>query len=44
MKYLYVTKEVVTIALRDYVKGYKKGFTLRLAWAGGGVKHFWMDK
>jgi peptide/nickel transport system substrate-binding protein len=44
LPHLYVTKEIVTIALRDYVKGYRKGFTLRLAWAGGGVKYFWLDK
>jgi len=44
LPHLYVTKEVVTIALRDYVKGYRKGFTVRLAWAGGGVKYFWLDK
>jgi len=44
LPHLYVTKEVVTIALRDYVKGYRRGFSLRFAWAGGGVKYFWLDK
>ncbi len=41
---LYITKPIVGIALRDYVKGYRKGFAVRFAWHGGGLKYFWMDK
>ena len=33
---LYVLKNVIGIALRDYVKGYRKGSSMRYAWHGGG--------
>jgi peptide/nickel transport system substrate-binding protein len=41
---LYVLKNVIGIALRDYVKGYRKGFSMRFAWHGGGAKYWWLDK
>jgi peptide/nickel transport system substrate-binding protein len=41
---LYISKPIVGIALRDYVKGYRKGFSVRFAWHGGGLKYFWLDK
>jgi peptide/nickel transport system substrate-binding protein len=41
---LYITKEVVAIAIRDYVKGYRKGFAVRVSYHGGGIKYFWLDK
>jgi len=40
----YITKSVVVIAFRDYLKGYRKGFTVRFAWTGGGIKYWWLDK
>ena len=39
-----ISKNVVGIALADHVKGYRKGFAVRFAWTGGGLKYFWMDK
>ena len=41
---LYISKPIVGIALRDYVKGYRKGFSVRFGWHGGGIKYFWLDK
>jgi ABC-type transport system substrate-binding protein len=40
----YVAKPVVGYALRDYVKGFRKGFGLRPSWYGGGVKYWWFEK
>jgi hypothetical protein len=40
----YVGKPVVGVAFRDYVKGYRKGFTMRFAWHGGGTKYWWLEK
>ncbi len=40
----YVLKNVIGIAFRDYVKGYRKGFSMRFAWHGGGTKYWWLDK
>jgi hypothetical protein len=34
----------VGYALRDYVKGFRKGFATRPAWHGGGTKYWWIDK
>jgi peptide/nickel transport system substrate-binding protein len=41
---LYTTKSVTTYGFRDYLKGYRKGFSARMAWHGGGVKYWWLDK
>ncbi len=40
----YITKPVVGVAFRDYVKGYRKGFTVRFSWYGGGLGFLWLDK
>ena len=40
----YVGKPVVGVAFRDYLKGYRKGFTMRFAWHGGGTKYWWLEK
>ena len=40
----FLYKPVQGSALRDYVKGYRKGFAFRLAWHGGGLKYWWIDK
>ena len=37
-------KNVVGYALWNYVKGFRKGFSLRFAWHGGGAKYWWMSK
>ena len=39
-----VSKPVVGYALRDYLKGFRKGFGLRPAWYGGGTKYWWLEK
>jgi peptide/nickel transport system substrate-binding protein len=41
---LYVCKNVIGLALKDYVKGYRKGFSMRFAWHDGGAKFWWIDK
>jgi len=41
---LYFFKPVVGYALHDYLKGFRKGFSTRPAWQGGGVKYWWLDK
>jgi peptide/nickel transport system substrate-binding protein len=41
---LYLHKSVVGVAFRDYVKGFRKGFSTRFAWHGGGIKYWWLDK
>ena len=41
---LYISKPIVGVAFRDHVKGYRKGFSVRFAWHGGGVKYLWLDK
>jgi peptide/nickel transport system substrate-binding protein len=41
---LYIATSVTTYGLRDYVKGFRKGFATRFAWHGGGVKYWWLDK
>lgn len=40
----FLYKPVQGSAMRDYVKGYRKGFAFRLAWHGGGLKYWWIDK
>ncbi len=40
----YVGKPVVGVAFRDHLKGYRKGFTMRFAWSGGGTKYWWLEK
>ena len=40
----YFFKPVVGYAFRDYVKGFRKGFSTRPAWHGGGTKYWWLDK
>jgi peptide/nickel transport system substrate-binding protein len=40
----YFFKPVVGYAFHDYLKGYRKGFSTRAAWHGGGVKYWWLDK
>jgi peptide/nickel transport system substrate-binding protein len=40
----YISKPIVGVAFRDNVKGYRKGFSVRFAWHGGGIKYLWMDK
>jgi peptide/nickel transport system substrate-binding protein len=39
----YISKPIVGVAVRDYVKGYRKGFAVRFGWHGGGLKYFWID-
>lgn len=41
---LYLFSQLVGIACADRVKGYRKGFSARFAWHGGGVKYFWLSK
>jgi peptide/nickel transport system substrate-binding protein len=41
---VYLYKTTVGYALRDNVKGFKKGFATRPAWHGGGTKYWWLDK
>ena len=41
---LYFFKPVVGYAFRDYVKGFRKGFSTRAAWYRGGTKYWWLDK
>ncbi len=41
---LFLFKSVVGICLRDYIKGYRKGFATRFGWHGGGPKYWWFDK
>ena len=41
---LYFFKPVVGYAFNDYLKGFRKGFTVRPAWHGGGMKYWWLDK
>jgi peptide/nickel transport system substrate-binding protein len=40
----YFFKPVVGYAYRDYLKGFRKGFSTRPAWYRGGVKYWWLDK
>ncbi len=40
----YFFKPVVGYAFRDYVKGFRKGFSTRAAWYRGGTKYWWLDK
>jgi peptide/nickel transport system substrate-binding protein len=40
----YFFKPVVGYAYRDYVKGFRKGFSTRGAWYRGGAKYWWLDK
>ena len=40
----YLFSQIVGIACSDRVKGYRKGFSARFAWRGGGVKYFWLGK
>jgi ABC-type transport system substrate-binding protein len=40
----YFFKPVVGYAYRDYVKGFRKGFSTRGAWYRGGTKYWWLDK
>jgi len=44
LPYFYILKGAMGIAFRDYLKGYRKGFTMRLGWHGGGAKYWWLDK
>jgi ABC-type transport system substrate-binding protein len=41
---LYVSKPVVGVAFRENVKGYRKGFSVRFSWYGGGIRYFWLEK
>ncbi len=41
---LYVFGSMAGVAFQDYVKGYRKGFTVRFSWHGGGLKYLWLDK
>jgi peptide/nickel transport system substrate-binding protein len=41
---VYIYKNAVGYALCNYVKGVRKGFSLRFAWHGGGAQYWWMDK
>jgi peptide/nickel transport system substrate-binding protein len=41
---IYIYKTTVGYALRDYVKGFRKGFATRPSWHGGGTKYWWIDK
>ena len=41
---LFLSKPVQTVAFRDSMKGYRKGFASRFAWYGGGTKYWWLDK
>ena len=40
----YFFKPVVGTAYRDYVKGYRVGFSGRASWYRGGLKYCWLDK
>jgi peptide/nickel transport system substrate-binding protein len=44
LPFLTIYKSVVGYAYRDYVKGIRKGFSLRFAWHGGGTKYWWTEK
>ena len=44
LPFLFVYKTVVGYAHHQYVKGVRKGFSLRPAWHGGGTKYWWIDK
>jgi peptide/nickel transport system substrate-binding protein len=41
---LYLYQAVVGYALRDYVKGFRKGFGVRFGWHDGGAKYWWLDR
>ena len=41
---LYVGKPGLGVAFGDHLKGFRKGFAMRYAWHGGGVKYWWLDK
>ncbi len=41
---VYIYKTTVGYALRDYVKGFRKGFATRPQWHDGGTKYWWLDK
>lgn len=44
LPHLYVGKPALGVAFADYLMGYRKGFAMRYAWHGGGVKYWWLDK
>ena len=44
LPHLYVSKPVVGVAFRENVQGYRKGFSVRFSWYGGGIRYLWMDK
>jgi peptide/nickel transport system substrate-binding protein len=41
---LFLLKSVIGVCLRDYIKGYRKGFATRFGWHGGGPKYWWLEK
>jgi peptide/nickel transport system substrate-binding protein len=41
---IYLYKTTVGYALRDQVKGFRKGFATRTGWYRGGTKYWWLDK
>lgn len=44
LPHLYLTKPIIPVAFRDYVKGFDAGAATWLGYYGGGMKKTWLDK